>query len=232
MSEQEKRPVDETAQAQAAETTAENTAAAPDTAPETAAQTAADSEAAPAPEAPAPEEPAAESGPEKKKEKEPKDWFNKKARELEALKAKLDAAEKAAAQAKDQLLRTAAEYDNYRKRSTREADNKFNDGVSHAVTQILPILDTLEMAANAPSADENYKKGVTMTLDKAAKALETLHITEIEALGKPFDPNLMNAVQQVPAPDGAESGTVVTVYQKGYRIGERIVRHATVVVAE
>ena len=211
MSEQEKRPVDETTQAQAAETTAENTAAAPDTAPETAAQTAADSEAAPAPEAPAPEEPAAESGPEKKKEKEPKDWFNKKARELEALKAKLDAAEKAAAQAKDQLLRTAAEYDNYRKRSTREADNKFNDGVSHAVTQILPILDTLEMAA---------------------KALETLHITEIEALGKPFDPNLMNAVQQVPAPDGAESGTVVTVYQKGYRIGERIVRHATVVVAE
>ncbi len=130
-------------------------------------------------------------------------WFNKKAREMEAVKAKLDAAEKKnAAQAKDQLLRMAAEYDNYRKRSTREADQKFNDGVSFAVNQIIPILDTLDMAANAPTTDENYKKGVMMTLDKAAKALEALHVEEIEALGKPFDPNFMNAVQQIPAPKG------------------------------
>ena len=159
-------------------------------------------------------------------------FFNKKARELEAVKAKLDAAEKNANQAKDQLLRMAAEYENYRKRSTREADQKFNDGVSYAVNQIIPILDTLDMAANAPTTDENYKKGVTMTLDKAAKALTALHVEEIEALGKPFDPNFMNAVQQIPAPDGQESGTVVTVYQKGYKLGDKIVRHATVVVAE
>ena len=159
-------------------------------------------------------------------------FFNKKARELEAVKAKLDAAEKNANQAKDQLLRMAAEYENYRKRSTREADQKFNDGVSFAVNQIIPILDTLDMAANAPTTDENYKKGVLMTLDKAAKALDTLHVEEIEALGKPFDPNFMNAVQQVPAPDGQESGTVITVYQKGYKLGDKIVRHATVVVAE
>ena len=70
------------------------------------------------------------------------------------------------------------------------------------------------MAANAPTTDENYKKGVTMTLDKAAKALDTLHVEEIEALGKAFDPN------------------VITVYQKGYKLGDKIVRHATVVVAE
>ena len=159
-------------------------------------------------------------------------FFNKKARELEAVKAKLDAAEANAAQAKDQLLRMAAEYENYRKRSTREADQKFNDGISFAVNQIIPILDTLEMAANAPTTDENYKKGVTMTLDKAAKALDALHVEEIEALGKPFDPNFMNAVQQIPAPDGQESGTVLTVYQKGYKLGDKIVRHATVVVAE
>ena len=110
--------------------------------------------------------------------------------------------------------------------------NKFNDGISFAVNQIIPILDTLDMAANAPTTDENYKKGVVMTLDKAAKALEALHVEEIEALGKPFDPNFMNAVQQIPAPDGQESGTVVTVYQKGYKLGDKIVRHATVVVAE
>ena len=180
--------------------------------------------------------PAAESD---KQEAEPaaektekKDWFGKKSKELEAVKAKLDAAEANAAQAKDQLLRMAAEYENYRKRSTREADQKFNDGISFAVNQIIPILDTLEMAANAPTTDENYKKGVTMTLDKAAKALNALHVEEIEALGKPFDPNFMNAVQQIPAPDGQESGTVITVYQKGYKLGDKIVRHATVVVAE
>ena len=194
---------------------------------------------APQPET-APEEPAEQAAPaQEPAAEEPKDdkkkdsgWFNKKARELEAIKAKLDTAEANAAQAKDQLLRMAAEYENYRKRSTREADQKFNDGVSFAVNQIIPILDTLDMAANAPTTDENYKKGVVMTLDKAAKALDALHVEEIEALGKPFDPNFMNAVQQIPAPDGQESGTVITVYQKGYKLGDKIVRHATVVVAE
>ena len=181
-----------------------------------------------APEQAAAPETNAEAADPKKKD----GFFNKKARELEAVKAKLDAAEKNANQAKDQLLRMAAEYENYRKRSTREADQKFNDGVSFAVNQIIPILDTLEMAANAPTTDENYKKGVTMTLDKAAKALETLHVEEIETLGKPFDPNFMNAVQQVPPAEGQESGDVVQVFQKGYKIGDKIIRHATVVVAE
>ena len=189
--------------------------------PNTAAQAA--PEAAPEPEAAA-EEP--------KDAKKDGGWFNKKTRELEATKAKLAAAEQEAGQTKEKLLRMAAEYDNYRKRTAREADQKFNDGVSFAVNQIIPILDTLEMAANAPTTDENYKKGVTMTLDKAAKALDALHVEEIETLGKPFDPNFMNAVQQVPAQEGQESGTVVTVYQKGYKLGDKIVRHATVVVAE
>ena len=152
--------------------------------------------------------------------------------ETAALQAKLEAAEKKNDELKNQLLRTAAEYENYRKRSQREADQKFNDGVSHAVTQILSILDTLDMAANAACSDENYKKGVTMTLDKAAKAFEALNITEIDALNKPFDPNFMNAVQQVPAAEGQESGSVVQVFQKGYKIGDKIIRHAMVVVAE
>ena len=198
------------------------------------AQAPAAAEAAPAAEQTAE---TAEPKPEKadkadKTDKEKKDWFGKKNRELESLKAKLETAENKAAELKDQLLRTAAEYDNYRKRTAREADQKFNDGVSHAVTQILTILDTLDMAAEAECSDEHYKKGVLMTLDKAAKALETLHITEIEALGQPFDPQFMNAVQQVPPEEGQESGTVVRVFQKGYKIGDRIIRHATVVVAE
>ena len=149
---------------------AEEPAVEPNTAEQAAPETAPEQAAAP--------ETNAEAADPKKKD----GFFNKKARELEAVKAKLDAAEKNANQAKDQLLRMAAEYENYRKRSTREADQKFNDGVSFAVNQIIPILDTLEMAANAPTTDENYKKGVTMTLDKAAKALSTLHVEEIGAL--------------------------------------------------
>ncbi len=187
------------------------------------------------PQAAAPETPAepADAEPEQAKpEKEKKDWFGKKNRELEAAKAKLEEAEKKNGELKDQLLRTAAEYDNYRKRTAREADRKFNDGVCHAVTQILGILDTLDMAARAECTDENYKKGVMMTLDKADKALTALQIEEIEALGKPFDPQFMNAVQQVSPAEGQESGTVVQVFQKGYKIGDKIIRHATVVVAE
>ena len=195
-----------------------NAAQEPETAEvKTEANTEANTEAKTEAEAPAPE-------------KAPK--HEKKRHETAALEAKLDAAEKKADDLKSQLLRTAAEYDNYRKRSQREADQKFNDGVSHAVTQILGILDTLNMAANAACSDDNYKKGVMMTLDKAGQALEKLNITEIEAQDKPFDPNLMNAVQQVPPQDGQESGTVVQVFQKGYKIGDKIIRHATVVVAE
>ena len=186
-------------------------------------QTAPETEAAAEkPETPAQEAPEKEA-PQTEEKHEGKHDCKHHHHETAALQAKLEAEEKKNADLKNQLLRTAAEYDNYRKRSQREADQKFNDGVSHAVTQILGILDTL---------DENYKKGVTMTLDKAAKALETLHITEIEALNQPFDPNFMNAVQQVPAAEGQESGSVVQVFQKGYKIGDKIIRHAMVVVAE
>ena len=150
----------------------------------------------------------------------------------QALQHKLEEAEKQAEQLKDQLMRTAAEYDNFRKRSAREQDSAFNNGVGFAVNQILVILDTLEMAANAPTTDEEYKKGVVLTLDKAAAALAALKVEEIPALGLPFDPNMHNAVMQQPAAEGQESGTVVQVFQKGYKIGDRVIRHSTVVVAE
>lgn len=189
--------------------------------------------AEPAKEAQTAEAPAAEEQDVPQDPKAKKEWFGKKAaKELAAEKARADAAEKAAAQAKDQLLRTAAEYDNFRRRSAKEQDAAFNNGVGFAVNQILTILDTLEMAANAACTDENYKKGVVMTLDKASAALTALKVEEIPAEGQPFDPNLHNAVMQKPAEDGQKSGTVVQVFQKGYKIGDRIIRHATVVVAE
>nr|WP_276870005.1 nucleotide exchange factor GrpE [Fournierella massiliensis] len=184
------------------------------------------------------EETKAETGaaPEENAEQEPKKHGKEKkkdlAAELEAAKAAAAAAEAALSAAKDQLLRTAAEYENFRKRSAREQDAAFNNGVGFAVSQILTILDTLDMAANAPTTDENYKKGVMMTLDKAAAAFKVLKVEEIPALGLPFDPEVHSAVMQQPAAEGQESGTVVQVFQKGYKLGDKVVRHATVVVAE
>lgn len=149
-----------------------------------------------------------------------------------ALKTRLEQMEKKLADAKDALLRTAAEYDNFRKRSAREHDAAFDNGVSFAVNALLPVLDTLELAANAETADEGYKKGVTMTLDKCREAFGKMGVSEIEAQGKPFDPALHAAVMQQPAPDGAPSGTVTRVLQKGYTLHDKVVRHASVAVAE
>ena len=188
-------------------------------------------------EQPAEETKAAETGtPEENAGQEPKKHGKEKkkdlAAELEAAKAAAAAAEAALSAAKDQLLRTAAEYENFRKRSAREQDAASTIGVGFGVTQILAILDTLDRAANAPTTDENYKKGVMMTLDKAAAAFKVLKVEEIPALGLPFDPEVHSAVMQQPAAEGQESGTVVQVFQKGYKLGDKVVRHATVVVAE
>ena len=119
--------------------------------------------------------------------------------------------EKQLAQTKDTLLRTAAEYDNFRKRSQKERDAAF---------------------ANAQTADEAYKKGVLMTLDKAKAALKALNVEEIEAEGLPFDPQCHAAVMQQPAPEGVESGTILAVMQRGYRRDGKVIRHAAVTVAE
>ncbi len=132
---------------------------------------------------------------------------------------------------KEMLLRTAAEYENFRKRSAKEKDAAFNNGVAHASSYILGILDTLELAANAPTQDEEYKKGVVMTLDKAADIFSSLGITEIKALDTPFDPETMSAVMQQPCQEGQQPDQVVQVFQKGYKINDKVIRHATVVVS-
>lgn len=189
----------------------------------------------PAPEAEAAQEaaaPKAEKAPEKEKEKKEKEKKKELESQLAAAKAEAEKAKAEAAEAKDRLLRTAAEYDNFRKRSAREQDAAFGNGVAHAVSQILTILDTLEMAEAAPTADENFKKGVTLTLEKAKAAFEALKVEEIPALGLPFDPAVHNAVMQKAAENGEESGTVLQVFQKGYKLGDKVIRHATVIVAE
>ena len=192
---------------------------------ETAPKAGAAQQEAAAPEA---EQPAAEKAPEKEKKETKKELES----QLAAARAEAEKARAEADAAKDRLLRTAAEYDNFRKRSAREQDAAFGNGVAHAVSQILSILDTLEMAEAAPTADENFKKGVTLTLEKAKAAFEALKVEEIPALGQPFDPAVHNAVMQKAAENGEESGTVLQVFQKGYKLGDKVIRHATVIVAE
>ncbi len=152
--------------------------------------------------------------------------------ELAAAKCKIEEFEKQLAGAKETLMRTAAEYDNFRKRSAKEHDAAFNNGVGFAITQLLPVLDTLNLAANAATEDESYKKGVILTLDKCKEAFGLMGVSEIEAQGKPFDPELHAAVLQQPCPEGTESGTVLQVLQTGYILKEKVIRHATVAVAE
>lgn len=160
--------------------------------------------------------------------KEPKKA--KKAGKNDALAAELEAAKAEAAKTKDLFLRTAAEYDNYRKRTTKEREAAFGNGVAHAVEKLLPVIDTLEMAAAAATADENYKKGVTMTLTKAYAVLKDLGVEEIPAQDVPFDPNVHSAMMQQPT-EGVEAGIVVQVFQKGYTLNGRVIRHAMVVVS-
>lgn len=155
-----------------------------------------------------------------------------KAAEAAALKTKVERLEKQLAESKDTLLRTAAEYENFRKRSAREHDAAFDSGVSFSVTALLPVLDTLELAANAETADEGYKKGVLMTLEQCRAAFDKMGVTEIEALGTSFDPELHAAVLQQPATEEHPSGTVTQVMQKGYLLHDKVVRHAAVAVAE
>lgn len=151
---------------------------------------------------------------------------------LAAAEQKLESVGKELEAAKDRLLRTAAEYDNFRRRTAKEKDAAFGNGVAFAVEKLLPVLDTLALAAAAETADESYKKGVTMTLDQCNAAFAAMGVEEIDAAGKPFDPELMSAVMQQPAPEGTESDAVLQVLQKGYLYQGKVVRHATVMVAE
>ncbi len=148
----------------------------------------------------------------------------------EESKLKLEETEKELENTKNAFQRTLAEYDNYRKRTAKEKAETYNNGMTNAITNILPVLDTLEMALNAPCTDENYKKGIELTLTTAKNALENMGVTEIDALNREFDPNLHNAVMQETV-DGVEAGICTKQFQKGYKIGDKVIRFATVAVS-
>ncbi len=151
--------------------------------------------------------------------------------ELTSLKAQNEKLQTELDSTKETLLRTAAEYENFRKRSVKEKETSFSNGLSHAVEKLLPVMDTLTLAVNVETTDENFKKGVQLTLDQCTKSFETLGIKEMKALGEMFDPNMHAAVMQEEAADDVESGTITKVLQPGYILGDKVIRHATVAVA-
>ena len=131
----------------------------------------------------------------------------------------------------DTYLRMLAEYDNYRKRTQKEKDGMFFDGISKTVQTILPVIDNLERALLAETSDAEFKNGVDMIKKQFITALETLGIKEIDCMGKPFDPNFHNAIMHIDDEQYGEN-EVIEVFQKGYMYKEEtIIRHAIVKVA-
>ncbi|MDR1563556.1 MAG: nucleotide exchange factor GrpE [Oscillospiraceae bacterium] len=137
---------------------------------------------------------------------------------------------------RDMLLRTLAEYDNFRKRTAKEKDDLISNSKAFAVAELLPILDSLENALKLPegasAADiaESLLKGMELTYRQAVSAFEKLGVEEISGLGEPFNPEEQNAVAHIES-DEFDENTVSLVMQKGYRIGEKVIRHAMVQVA-
>ena len=131
---------------------------------------------------------------------------------------------------KDQFLRLAAEYDNYRKRTAKEKESLWTDAKADTVQAFLPVYDNLERALKQDTADEAFKKGVEMTMNQLKEVFARLGITEIEAQGQPFDPNLHNAVMHIEDENLGEN-TIAQVFQAGFMLGEKVIRFAMVQVA-
>ncbi len=132
---------------------------------------------------------------------------------------------------KDQLLRTAAEYANFRARSAKEKEQTYNNAKGSVITEMLPVIDNLERALAGEGNDyDALKQGVQMTMDGLMAALEKLGVEQYGESGDTFDPNIHNAVMHV-EDDSLGENVVCDVFQKGYRIGDRVIRAAMVKTA-
>lgn len=142
---------------------------------------------------------------------------------LEELKEKLAAEH-------DSFLRLAAEYDNFRKRTQKERESLYQDAKADTVGKFLPVFDNLQRAMAQETADEAYKKGVEMTMQGFQAILDALNVTVYGAPGEAFDPTFHNAVMHVDDETLGEN-TIAEVFQTGFRMGDKVIRHAMVKVA-
>ncbi len=143
--------------------------------------------------------------------------------ETEKLKAELE-------ETTDRYKRMMAEFDNYKKRSAKERDSLYNSLVADIVTSLLPTLDNLEKAVSAKTEDESYKQGVEMVLKQFKDTLNSLGVQEIETVGTTFNPEFHEAVSSVQDENLGEK-EIKEEFRKGYKIGDKVIRHSMVVVA-
>lgn len=150
--------------------------------------------------------------------------------DIKALQEELEKAKAQSDEYLDLAQRKQAEFANYRRRTEGVRQEAYDDGRRDAIAQLLPVVDNLERALAAAGEEENaLKSGVEMVLRQTRDALTKMGVEEIDPQGQPFDAELMNAVMQGSADEG-EPGTVCMVLQKGYKLGERVIRHAMVKV--
>lgn len=156
-------------------------------------------------------------------EKETKEDMNEEKKEQETLKIQLEETE-------DRLKRVAAEFDNYKKRSSKEKKDMYNSIMGDVVSNFLPVIDNLEKAVESKTEDESYKQGVELVLKQFKDVLGANGVKEIETIGKTFDPELHEAVSLVTDESLGEK-EIKEEYRKGYMIGNKVIRHSMVVVA-
>lgn len=130
---------------------------------------------------------------------------------------------------KDRLLRTTAEYDNYRKRTIKEKENIYTDACEDILKEMLPVLDNLERALTVDGSAEDFKKGIDITVKQFNTSLEKLGVEEVLTDGE-FDPNLHNAVMHI-EDDNLGKNQIAEVFQKGYKKGNKVLRYSMVKVA-
>ena len=130
----------------------------------------------------------------------------------------------------DNFLRLAAEYDNFRKRTQKERESLYQDAKADTVGKFLPVYDNLQRAMAQETADEAYKKGVEMTMQGFESILEALNVKVFGAAGEPFDPAFHNAVMHVDD-EALGENIIAEVFQTGFQMGEKVIRHAMVKVA-
>lgn len=130
----------------------------------------------------------------------------------------------------DRYKRVLAEFENYKKRSQKERENLYNSILGDIVEVILPVVDNLENAAKVETQDENYKKGVELVLKQFKDVLASKGVEEIKAVGETFDPGLHEAVSSIQDENLGEK-EIAEEYRKGYKIGDKVIRHSMVVVA-
>ena len=123
-----------------------------------------------------------------------------------------------------------AEFENFKKRNGKERENLYSSVMGDVITKLLPVIDNLEKAAQAETSDEKYKEGIVMCLNQFKDVLTSCNVTEIKTVGEKFDPSLHEAVSSVVDENLGEK-IIKQEYRKGYKIGDRVIRHSLVVVA-